>query len=396
MSGNIRADILLDKPLRFTAEGKMAADGLVIPLKGTAPVEIDRLSVGADGGRFSLDSCNLKWGDDRLSLRGNLISSKGGILVDMDASTSVIDVGRLEEKLKNAFKKKEERKENPVPVLPLIGTVRLKADKLRYGKIIVAPFGVEIFLGGQEVSVGVTDAGFCGVSVPGRLNVSGGEISLDFWPAAENSSLESTLFCLSHAFDLDDYATGTFVLSGTITGKGREKDLIPSIRGNIELTARDGRIYYIPSVLKILAFLEVRELAKGYSDVWKKGLAYDKVVVKSRLRYDRIDIDEGTLDGPYMKMASQGYINPVKKKLDVKVLVSPMRTIDRIVEKIPVIGYILGGTLFSIPVRVSGDLENPKVRPILLSANSGLFGMMKRTLELPFKILAPSVLEKKK
>jgi hypothetical protein len=395
MSGNSRAEVLLDKPLRFTADGQMEADGFVLPWKGTTPVEIDHLSIKADGDHFKLDSCDIKWGDDKFSLIGKLISSGKGVFVDMDASAGVIDAGSIEKKLGEMKKEGTKKEEEGKSVSSLIGTLRVKADRLRYDKIEIAPFGVAIFFNGDGLLARVTEAEFCGVAVPGRVSVSRGEITFAFRPVAKNRSVESAITCFSRSFDLDDYATGIFDLSGNITGRVGEKDMIRSLKGDVDITARDGRIYYVPSVLKILAFLEITEIARGYSDVWRKGLAYDKVTVKSRLKHDRIEIDEGILDSPYVKMASQGYIDLAGSKLDVKVLVSPMRTIDRIIEKIPVLGYILGGTLISIPIHVSGDIKDPKVRPILISSDSGLLGMMKRTLELPFKVLAPSVLEKK-
>jgi ABC-type microcin C transport system permease subunit YejE len=42
----------------------------------------------------------------------------------------------------------------------------------------------------------------------------------------------------------------------------------------------------------------------------------------------------------------------------------------------------------SIPVKIKGDLENPKVSPLILSeVESNLLGVMKRTLKAPVKLM---------
>ena len=41
--------------------------------------------------------------------------------------------------------------------------------------------------------------------------------------------------------------------------------------------------------------------------------------------------------------------------MNLTVLVAPFRTIDRIVDIIPLVGHILGGKLISIPFKAKGD-----------------------------------------
>ncbi|MBI1815400.1 MAG: hypothetical protein HYR72_10510 [Deltaproteobacteria bacterium] len=58
--------------------------------------------------------------------------------------------------------------------------------------------------------------------------------------------------------------------------------------------------------------------------------------------------------------------------------------------RIPVISGILGGQLVSIPVAVSGSINNPVVTPLSPSAvGRELLGLMERTLSLPFQLIAP-------
>jgi hypothetical protein len=52
--------------------------------------------------------------------------------------------------------------------------------------------------------------------------------------------------------------------------------------------------------------------------------------------------------------------------------------------------YVLGGTLVSIPVRVSGNIADPDVAPFSPTAvGSDLLGLIRRTLKVPFRIIQP-------
>jgi hypothetical protein len=78
------------------------------------------------------------------------------------------------------------------------------------------------------------------------------------------------------------------------------------------------------------------------------------------------------------------------RTLDFTVLVSPLRTVDRIIALIPLVGKALGDSLIAFPVQVSGSIEDPSVIPLSPSAiGSGLFGFVERTFKLPLIILEP-------
>jgi hypothetical protein len=63
-----------------------------------------------------------------------------------------------------------------------------------------------------------------------------------------------------------------------------------------------------------------------------------------------------------------------------------------VIKKIPILKDILGNSLVTIPVRVKGPLDNLEVKTMPPDAvGEGLTGMMKRTLQLPFKIIEPII-----
>jgi uncharacterized protein YhdP len=140
---------------------------------------------------------------------------------------------------------------------------------------------------------------------------------------------------------------------------------------------------------KIFALLNVTEILVGkLPDLVKEGFAYDSMEAKGNLHDGKLTVKEGTVDSPSMKIVWQGDIDLITKKLDLTVLVAPLKTADRIIEKIPWVGEVLGGTLISIPIKVTGDIRDPTVTPLSASAvGSEILGIMKRILRLPFKII---------
>ena len=80
----------------------------------------------------------------------------------------------------------------------------------------------------------------------------------------------------------------------------------------------------------------------------------------------------------------------MKNELDLIVLVAPFKTVDRIVDIIPVVGHVLGGKLISIPFRASGALQDPDVIPLSPKAvGTEMLGILERTLKLPITIIQP-------
>ena len=74
-------------------------------------------------------------------------------------------------------------------------------------------------------------------------------------------------------------------------------------------------------------------------------------------------------------------------------MISPFKTLDAIVSKVPLLGRIIGGdtaTLVTFPVGVTGKASDPQVTLLPPGAvGEGLLNIVKRTLLLPFNILSP-------
>jgi uncharacterized protein YhdP len=135
--------------------------------------------------------------------------------------------------------------------------------------------------------------------------------------------------------------------------------------------------------------LNVTQLFKGkLPELTSEGFEYNYWNLHGTLQNGQMVLNEMVLDGTIVKITSEGNLDLQNQTLDLKVLVAPLKTIDRIVNKVPVFRDIMGGVLIAIPVAVRGQLKNPQVFPLDPGAvGSHLMGIMRRTVKVPVRMI---------
>jgi len=321
--------------------------------------------------------------------------SPEGFHLDMDVSVDGLEWAKIEKILKTEDQKTEPGKAAGTQIPPLRGRIGFKSASFEYERFTWRPLDLEITFLPEGVKVTVREANVCGISTPGTVQGTSEDMALDFQPLARNQDFSSIVACLSGRPIL---MTGHLDFYGRVKGRGQSKDLAQSLQGPLEMEAKDGRIYQDPIALKILSFLNLTELLVGEKDdPLKRGMDYKSLRAKGELRSGRLTIQELVLDASAMQVASQGEIDFVNQRMDLVIAVAPLKTVDWIVKHIPGVDYILDGTLISIPIRVQGDLKDPRMIPLAPGQiGQDLMGIMKRTLKLPFKVVQPIVKDAEK
>jgi hypothetical protein len=70
------------------------------------------------------------------------------------------------------------------------------------------------------------------------------------------------------------------------------------------------------------------------------------------------------------------------------VLVAPLQTANKIVDKIPILRHIMGGTVLALPVQVLGTVDSPLVVPLGPKAvASRMVDLLANTLKLPAAVV---------
>ena len=398
IKGDLRLNYFKDRPMDSLFEGQLRGKDLILFRQFNFPVQVNSFSIEGWKDKFHLESDLRLQSDKHLKLKGDVNYSSKGVVFDASLTSDGIELDRLAARLDGDKKGKEKRKKEKFYDLPIEGILKLDLTYLKYKQYDMRPFHADISLHPEKITITVSDTNLCGISTPGTLTLYPQEIQLNFKPMAQNQEFQSAVSCL---IDKEVKLEGKFNLSGEITGRGPTEDLMKSLQGNFELNATKGRFLAGRSyrtLRDILALINVTEVYKGkLPDLTREGFGYNSIRAKVSIKNDILVLKEGFIDGLTMNIAGHGEINFTDKSINLTALVAPLKTVDSIIRKIPLVGYILGGSLITVPVSVIGDFNQPKVSLLAPAAvGEGLVGMMKRTLELPIKIMEPVIKGEKK
>jgi len=189
------------------------------------------------------------------------------------------------------------------------------------------------------------------------------------------------------------FASGPVNLRGEINGRGKRwSEIKKSLEGNIELQSGKGVIYRFNMLSKIFALLNVSQYFKLKTpDLAVTGMPFDSISGKFTLSSGVAHTEDLIVNSEAMRISSVGDFDIGYNRIDMKVGVMPLITIDRVVSSIPVVGKILTGdnkSLLTSYFTVKGDLNDPETRSVQLkSFAKGIGGIFKRLFEFPLKAL---------
>lgn len=388
--GNLRVRLEFDQPARSTAEGTLAGEGLVIPYILRVPFTVETLNLRADGQRITIDPVVLSLAQSRVAAQGNVDMKDNGMLLDLDLLTDGIGWNALRELLVSY--PGESGKRAPLDVL---GGIKLRAGFLATDTYTFRNVDAAVQLEAGRTRLTLNTASVCGISVPGTVTITPEETMIDLHLSAQGLDLASDLACITRN---TVRASGSYLLSGSISAHGLRDRLQDKMNGAIILAAEKGRVYHDLVVIRTMAYLNVTDLLRGrYENIERDGVPYDSFTARATIANGVITFNEAVLKSPVVNIVGRGNVNLPDKTMDLTLLAAPFTNVDAVVRWIPLVGKILGGSLVSIPVRIKGPYSAPKVTTLPASSiGEGLFGMMKRTLTLPFTIIEPIIPKGKK
>jgi hypothetical protein len=405
IKGDFQTQVALDQPARTVANGKLMAENIALPWILKVPTTIDDISLDATQNNLRVGSAIVTLGDDRIAIDGDVTAKEQGFVFDMNLAAPEVEwdhvrklLGQDGEEDKVGEEEKETEAKQPKDSwdLPVRGVLRLKTVSFDYDGFKWTPFHADITFDRNRISVDVKEANLCGqISTPGTLSVTPKELQLDFKPTAKGQELDPTLAC---AMNKKGFMAGKYDFDGEVKAQGKAKDVARSLQGDLKFSAGKGMIHRSSVLVKIFGFLNVTDVFQGdLPDLQREGFAYHSITINGSLQGDKLVVKEAIIDGQSMKIFAEGNLNLTNKTLDLTVAVAPLKTVDFIVSKIPLVNYILGGTLVSVPMSVKGDWGDPKVTGLSASGvGAGLLGIIERTVSLPVKLVEPRAPEEKK
>jgi len=378
--GDFSARIVKDRPEQSRVKGDIQAGDFAYQGDLSSPVLVNSLSLKASDDNVQVEKAELAWRGTEAAIQGTIGFAQKGVQLDLTVSSEGFRWEKVERIIEKQKKKEEIRKKDGrqppeekgiLGAVPVNGTVHVKAAYFEYGELRWEPFTFDLNFKGKRVEVKITEGRLCGIATDATVKVS---------PEPQ------TLSCF-----LDTkLVSGRFDFTGEIAARGDSEDLLRNLEGQFV-------IYRFGLLAKIFSVVNITEIFKGrVPDLAGEGFGYKSARFTGKIRNGVVHLEEALIDGKSMGLAFEGAIDLSTKKMDVTVLVTPLKTVDTILENIPILGNILGENFIAIPVKVRGDISDPAVTPISPSAvGAGVLGILERTLKLPGRLIQPLIPGKK-
>jgi hypothetical protein len=185
--------------------------------------------------------------------------------------------------------------------------------------------------------------------------------------------------------------TGQIDIDAAFSTQGKIDELVRNLAGTVRVEVRDGLVMKFALLGNILSMKNIAGLLqKGTPQLGSEGFPYRRLLVKGHLDQGTFVVEEGVFDSSAVGLVTTGTVGIIDHQANLTVLVAPFTSLNRLVRAVPIIGYVLGGVLTSIPVGVHGDYTNPSVIPLGPRAvTSDLLGVFSRALKVPGKLVAP-------
>jgi uncharacterized protein YhdP len=174
-------------------------------------------------------------------------------------------------------------------------------------------------------------------------------------------------------------------LDAQFTAQGQLGTLREQLSGTFWITARDGNLQKAVPLNRVFDLLNLTEVVRGKNlEFGPAGFPYRTISARGAREGKVLRFDEMMLDAPVVQIAAVGQIDTDTNKLSFDVIVAPLQTANYILEHIPLLNRIFGGSVLAVPVRVTGTWKDPIVVPLGPGAVARrLTGIIGNVLKLP-------------
>lgn len=182
-------------------------------------------------------------------------------------------------------------------------------------------------------------------------------------------------------------------LRGSFYIQGEGGNFWPSSRGGLNFEVQEGVLYRFPVLSKVFSVLNVSQIfAFRLPDMSLEGMPFNRLTADVLLHDGLLSTESLLMDSNAMNLSLIGEVDLVNDRIDALLGVKPLRTVDKIVSRIPIAGWILAGeekALITAHFRVEGPRSDPSVYPVpVTSLSEKVSGIFRRVLGLPGKVVS--------
>ncbi len=163
--------------------------------------------------------------------------------------------------------------------------------------------------------------------------------------------------------------------------------------GYLDIESHDGKIRQMSLLSSIFSVVNIVDFLgkQGWQEITNGGLAYSRAMFRSVINSNILKIEKAAVFGNGLNLFCTGTVDLTKKSMNLVVIVAPLKTVDAIVTRIPILGAGLGGehsSFITIPVGVTGSFDNPVVKALpVKTVTDMLKKLIMSPIEAPLRLL---------
>jgi hypothetical protein len=187
--------------------------------------------------------------------------------------------------------------------------------------------------------------------------------------------------------------TGTLSLQAELSARGESApEIRRSLLGAVKLKVEDGSVRKFATLSKIFSILNFSQLLKfQLPDMVSGGMPYNKITGDFAIQDGIASTHNLYLDSDAINLSAVGKLDLAKNELNLTIGVQPLQTVDKVVSRIPIVGWILTGkkhSLITTYFEAKGRIEDPQVTAVpVKSLAKGVLNIFKRVFELPGRLI---------
>ena len=307
--------------------------------------------------------------------------------LDIDELLPLLALGQPAPAVKGA-----KRPETPQP-FTLHGL--LNAEKGSYGDINFSKLRAQFTNQGGLLQLDDLQADILGghLAAKGQLEQASGQphrwalqVALD---RVESDRLLQTL-------GINREISGRMNIKGNLRAEGDSLDVLKrSASGTLSLKIERGQLRRFSTLAKVFSLLNVSQLLTfSLPDMVSEGMPFNQITATVGIKDGVLSSQDFFINSNAMHLSMVGKINIVKEDLDLLIGVQPLQTVDKVISRIPVVGWILtggDGSLITTYFEAKGSWADPQVTAIpVKTIASGTLDIFRRVFELPVRVFTDS------
>ncbi|MFZ4856369.1 MAG: AsmA-like C-terminal domain-containing protein [Desulfuromonadaceae bacterium] len=194
------------------------------------------------------------------------------------------------------------------------------------------------------------------------------------------------------ALDISREATGTLSLQGDLTARGNTLlEVKKSALGNVRLQMVNGTLRKFNTLAKVFSILNVSQLLKfKLPDLSSYGIPYSSIKGSFSMKDGILTTQDLFITSSSINVSIVGSADIVREELNVTLGAQPLQTVDKIINRIPIVGWLLTGKdkdLLTAYFEAKGKWTDPHVTAIpVKSMGRGMLNIFIRAFQLPVKL----------